>query len=342
MRIRYAGLGLFIALLLTLSACARNTILREDASALSADLASVLVQTREFYAKHAIARTDYLLRLLASDPNCEYRFPVYLIQEASPSNRIRCATDPEKETINNGGQLPSVTARLYAKPDESDYAALQFLAIVAEYQVLLARIVEDPAFDSTADLQQLAERIDELRERYGTLASTGTDNKFSLFKEEINALGALGDLIRIAIHDRMTVERLRELIGREGLKVEEALKQVESRYRQYDAPFLTSLELHAAGQRQIEFNQQLKNAKSAGERLKLLRDYASKEQSEALLTTKIDPLAKGLDGLVRSHESFRLALLEGKLTEDQRRRIARRSFANLKAWFQVIRQFSSL
>lgn len=328
---------------LALSACAKNTILREDASSLSADMATVQAQTRQFYVKHSAARADFLLRLIADDPECKYYFPLYVVTIREPTRAVRCATEKEIEDISEGHPPPGATVRVYAQPQDSDYAALQLIAVVAEYQAIMAQLVADPEIDFGADLDALAKRADELRDRYGKMLGTGTDPKSGAFKEEMAALTELLNLIGTARKDQITVDGLKEIVGENGLKVEDALRQIVLRYRSNDALLLNNLEADIGADRIDEFNQGLEKAKNdRGQRLKLLRAFAEEQKSEASQLTKTDPLATGLDGLMKTHQAFRLALLEGKLTDEQRRRIAEKTLKDLKAWFNAIRQIALL
>lgn len=329
-------------LILSLTSCATNTILREDGTSLSAELASVQTQTREFYAKQSAAREDYLLRLIAEDPKCRYDFPMYMVVENAEPNRVRCARDDEILALNEEKPIEAGKAYLYGSPGKSDQAALQLVALVAEYQTVMAKIVEDPKFDSKADLKELVGRADELRERYGSLLKTGSDPRSESLSDDIDVAGALADLIRKAYHDGQTVEKLKALVSREGLAVEVALKSLSLRYQKHDALLLQNLEANSAAARQIEFNKQLAMSSSPADRLKLLRSYSAERKAAAIQLTKTDPLAVALDGLARTHEQFRLALIAGELSEKQRQRIARQTLTNLKTWFNVVKQAAVL
>jgi hypothetical protein len=326
----------------TLTSCATNSVLREDAVSLSAELASVQTQTREFYAKQSAAREDYLLRIIAEDPKCMYGFPIYIVVESPPTRKVRCANKDELDALNEENSIATGSAYLFGLPDKSDQAALELVSVVAEYQAVVAKIVEDPKFDSKQDLKDLSERADALRDRYGDLLNVGKEPRTESIAEELNAAAALADLIRKAYHDGQAIEKLRQLVSKEGVAVEAALKSLSLRYRNHDALLLNNLEAHRAATRQREFNEQLSKTIGSAERLKILRAFSAEQRSASQQLTKTDPLAVALEGLAKTHEEFRRALLAGELTEDQRRRIAKQTLENLRAWFNVMKQVAVL
>ncbi len=353
-----------------LSGCGKNAVIKEDAAKLSAEMSEVVAESRQFYKLQAAARADFLIRLLAQGEYCSYTVPAQLV--LVPNERVRCVAPEEAISLPVSGQPPkqpqplpagatTYTVDLFDAPQQS---ALQTIAVIADFQSVVAKIVEDPAIDSAAELQMVVDRACTLSARLTKLGEAGLKqcepgegqkepDTVKIFADERDALSAVVDLARKAMQDSKDVAQLRTAYTKHGNTLSAALKNLLSRYEEKDRKLKLALDADTEIAARRSINRQLAELKRIesgprkGElnddgRYKLMTDQYAKE---ALLRTSgdaPDPLAAALGGLIKTDAAFQAALLEGKLTTEMRARIAKSTFDQLKAWFRALRTLTTV
>lgn len=373
--------GLLVAVLmsvLSLSGCGKNAVYKEDAAMLSSEMQEVLAQSRKHYDRMASAQTDAILRLAASGLDCRLEDPIAFVIE---KDKVRCLSSGERAGFNieNGKAVPRPGAPipegaqrwdvyLYGK---SSMAALETIAVLAEFQALVAHIVEDAEFKTGDRLKDLVARACTLSERLGDalsecspppgdastkadspaaaetpsqpLAEGGAEDKVP-FAEERDALVAVIDLILVANQDKKDVAALRQAYRLHGSDVSGTLRVLLRNYRDKDVLFQRALDTSNMIQARDAVNDAmtaLPISDVAG-RYKLMSEHISKERVLFAKGPARDPLVVALEELIKADTEFQAALLDGDLTPEMRRRIAKSTFDQMKAWFRALKTLTTV
>jgi hypothetical protein len=333
-----------------LAACfGTASVMKEDAAALSAATEATVVQSREFYARLGNARQNYFLVSVANDANCRLEDPIYLMPDSSRPGGFRCLTKDEADrrkacaTTPPGNACPGGDAQAilpglqsFTLGDIEKSSALELVAVVSEYQALLAQIVADDAFDATAKLTALQGRINKVGAALDMLG--GAFEKLA-FEEQIGAVGKLANLVRQAIVDHRDLEKLRTLMSSDdAVKFEEALGRLAIRYKSMDKKLLDALDHYSVELARKQYNEKVADL-TPEERLARLSAWSDKRAAVTAARAAPDVLGQAFDQLLKSYGELRGAIVEGKYTEKQRRAIAQKNLAQLKSWFQALRGF---
>ena len=342
----------------------KNVVLKEDAAKLSADMATVVAQSREFYKSQSAAKADFLIRILAQGENCRYEFPVVLVTEIGKPTR--CLSDAERAGIgSSGAPLPDgAKTHVFNLMVPADQAALQMIAVIAEFQTVVAKIVEDPKFDAGAQLEGVIDRACGLSERLEGLGGQGIaeckptaadaaasatpeSTTTALFKEERDALSAVINLARKANEDRKDIGQLTKAYTESGERVSKALTSLLAQYQGKDIVLSRALELSEVVAKRRALNVKLAALPQVAGKLDSETRYSLMVNLHSTLTNQSavkspDPLSVSLEGLIKTHKAFQAALLDGQLTPEQRARIAKSTFEQLKSWFNVLRTLTTV
>lgn len=337
--------------LLSLTACATSVVLKQDSAKVSESTKATVIEARKFYAQLSERRIDYLISVLATGTNCRYGFPAVLLADDTEIYGWRCLTGEEHrqrltclDSLSSAGCNTSQAQILVAAPEFplsslEQSAALALVDTMADYQILLARILADPQIDAKAELTALQGRANALKAVLDSLSgesSAGFD-----FSKEIGALGTLIDLIRKANEDNRDLAALRVLMDQDGVEFEHNLIALAARHRALDAPSLLLFDEMQLSREMGRLNSRLPNLDEAA-RIKAMRAQASAELALETRRTAPNPIAQAFDALLTSHATLRTAVVEGRLTDDQRRRRADVALTQLKAWFDAIRSVINL
>ena len=373
--------GLLVAILmsvLVLNGCGKNAVYKEDAAMRSSEMQEVLAQSRKHYDRMELARTDAILRLVASGPDCRLEDPIAFVIE---NDQVRCLSSAERDGFDivdgravprRGRIIPEGASRwdayLYGK---SSMAALETIAVLAEFQSLVAHIVDDAEFTTGDRLNDFVARTCTLSERLGGAlsecsptagdASTKADSPAAAnaapqsssasgekekvpFAEERNALVAVIDLILVANKDKKDVVALRNAYGVHGKKFSNALDFLLRNYRDKDVLFQRVLDTSNMVQARDAVNDAMAALPSSDvtSRYKLLSEYVSKERVLYVKGPARDPLVVALEELIKADTEFQTALLNGELTPEMRQRIAKNSFDQMKAWLRALKTLTSV
>lgn len=349
------NLAVAVAMAVHLTGCATSAVMKADAQALSTATAKMVVDSREFYRKLDEEKDAYMLRIVVGRPGCRLGWQAALVRR--DDGGWRCMTDPEirqyvacsaqpVDSACPGGVMPRALADMqphdFIAPPRS--AAFGLIAVCADYQALLASIVEDPKRDTAADLQALGERANALS---STLQALGAPAFGAVsYKDETAALGAVVDLIRQLQEDRHDLERLREIMSKPdgpGARFDAALARLQTRYASLDRGLYLDLRRRESDLALRAFNDAHPPA-PAGYPAKPADD-ATYERARAIvqsrktveaLAANPDALALQFDALAKAHAQLREAIVNGHYTEAQRKRIAQESLRRLKTWFDAI------
>jgi hypothetical protein len=337
-------LGLASAVLL--SACATAPILKEDAGAIVATTKVVVAEARGFYTRLSEKRVNYLLRTLATSKHCTYGWPAVLLRDETEASGWRCLEPDEtrlRMTCIDEPALPecsSTKAREVGNAVRFDLGPTRYLAALAlmdamtEYTVALARVVADPALDSKAELTQVAERIATVRGLLDALQNEDA-TKLDLGKE-IAAAGALLDLVRQAAEDQRDLEALRVLLREKGPAFEASLAALANEYQRIHTHIAMVLDARQLGEDVARLRKRLPTLNEEA-RVKAMQAVATAEIAFAARAAAPDALAEAFQKLYQAHVELRVAALEGKYTDEQRKRMAAATMQRLTAWFAAIR-----
>lgn len=372
--------GPLIAVLLgalTLSACGKNTIIKEDLAKWSADAAVVVAQQRQQINALQAAKTDFHLRVIADGQHCSYEDPTVFVLE--PNKPVRCLAPNERPGLDDRtpDKLPSgaetVTVRLH---DTSKHQTLETIAVLAEFQALVAKIVEDPELKTGERLASFVERACSLSGKFGEFggkgikectpeptpedgaSDTGTTPKVEApaeaspasgnasvpFGDERDAIVAVVNLAKAAREDRRDLEQLRKAYAKYGPALSNTLSLLLKRYRDKDAEFKAALDAYAeASARRALRREMAKLDKDDAEgRYKLMHEQYTKERVLRADIPARDPLIVALEGLIKTDAQFQDALLRDNFSPEARDRIARETFSQLKAWFRALQTLTTV
>lgn len=344
--------SIFITVTALLTGCGGAVVMKEDAKAAAAAAKASTEASRQFYAKLANSRSAYLLDDVAADPNCVINWTIDLIPDPVNGN-WRCVTAAEAAVLSacrtrppgaacpsTGLPLPLERSLQFTFGAEEQSTALTLVDAIAEYQVLLTQIVSDPEVDTKADLENLLKRAKEIE---GVFKGLGAKLP-TIGGEVIDAASGFVDLVKKTAEDARDLKALRTLLqgpNSAGAKFEAALRTLSLRYRNLDRPLYDLFDDDRLQDQREAYNN-LPRETTFDERRKMLGAFTAAKADLDLRRSSRDTLAESFDALATIHSQLRDAVVEGKYTESQRRRIAAANLRAFKAWFDAIRSIATL
>jgi hypothetical protein len=349
--------GLFAAI--SFGCTGQAVVVRQDTADVAGLIDESLTAAREYYRDLGQKQFDFLVEFIAARPSCGVESPLLLL-----TTEDRCLTDDEKLLRRDclaDSSLPDCLPLLAARevpvsPDVTQprQTTVTLLGTLASYQRALSKVLDDPTYDTAGDFADVVSRLGELCRQLSELAAIAagdtepqagscdaldvkaiTDRNAAL-GQQVEAAGALLDLLRQANEDRTDYEALRATVADKGPAVDAALETLLATYEQVDVPFSTLLARREIERRRRQYNDLSVDARSAlpqEARERLVREIYEPELARLQSASQPDPLAAGLRGVLRSHrkleESFR-----GNLTAAQRKRAAAENQQQIKAAFQ--------
>jgi hypothetical protein len=334
-------------------------VVQQDTSDVVGLIDESVTATREYYRDLGQKQFDVLVEFIAARPSCGVESPLLLVPAED-----RCLTDDEKllrrDCMADAStpeclRLPAVR-EVPASPDVTQprQTTVTLLATLASYQRALARVLNDPTYDSAGDFADVVSRLGELCNQIAELAAiAGGDgeapggscdaldvraitDKDTALGQQAAAASTLLDLVRRANEDRADYAALSGIVAEKGPAVDAALESLLSTYEQVDAPFADLLARREIERKRREYNDMSADERSAlpqEARERLVREIYEPELARLQAVSQPDAIAAGLRGLIRSHqkleESFR-----GNLTESQRKRAAAENQQQVRAAFQ--------
>jgi hypothetical protein len=338
------------ALLVCLTGCAATaTVLKEDAAELTVATGRVVAAGRDFYGELQTARRDFLLEIMAHDANCGFALTVVLLDDPDAATGARCLTAAERVAWRDcaftddaatdcPGGMPDALADAepYELLDGGHQGALRLIAVFTAYQTELARILEDPEYDAAAPMLALLENARSAERLFAALEQR--DPRGLAYDKQAKALGALIDLLAKSAQDRRDLAAMRALMAAPdsaGAKFEQALDELRRRYGSADRPLFDALALAALDTR-IRRYEERAGKLAPDDRLRQMRPIAESHAGYRALADAPDALGQMLAALQESHRQLRTAVVDGELSAEQRRRVARESLRQLRAWFDAI------
>lgn len=331
-----------------LTGCATATVLKKDTQDLSTATATMLVESRNFYRGLDEKRRDYMLRAVVDAQDCSLDWQALLLPD--DKHVWRCLTQQEIKVYvackaqevgadcPPGGMpkaLQSVQSYDLVAPQRS--AAFKLIEICAEYQTLLARIVKDPKHDTAEELKAVSDKVNALS---GTLEMVSGQALGKLdYKNELNALGALADLLRQLHEDRKDLRQLRTLMSQPGGAAERfdaALTGLNTRYQSLDKGLWIELQRNETDLALREFNEKHGPTSHGDEVYARAAEIIKARAAVNALADRPDVIARQFDALQKSHAVLRNAIVNGEYTESQRKRRVSESLTQLKTWFEAI------
>lgn len=217
-------------------------------------------------------------------------------------------------------------------------SALVLIAILAEYQAVLAAIVSDPKLDTAAELQSLEDRANKALGAIDKIA--GEDSAVKLdYKDQTQALGKLIDLIRQLREDRRDLAKLRQTMSEKGGvadKFDTALERLHLRYNGLDRGLLIELKRRETDRLLRNFNAASSAGTSPEQRNERAQEILAARVEMKALEAAPDALGQAFLGLRDTHRQLRGAVVDGKYSASQRKRIASQALDQLKIWFDAI------
>ena len=338
------------ALLVGISGCAATaTVLKEDAAELTVATGRAMAAGHVFYASLQSARRDFLLEIMANDANCGFGLTVVLLDDPASPTGSRCLTAQEQIAwrdcafADDGaadcpGGMPHelADAQPYELLDGGHQGALQLIAVFAAYQSELAKILEDSEYDAAAPMLALLETARSCEAFFAALEKR--DPRALDYEGHAKALGGLIDLLAKSTEDRRDLVAMRALMaGPEsgGARFEQALAELRHRHATADRPLSDALALAALDARIRRYEERASKL-SPDDRLRQMRPIAESYASYRAMAEAPDALAQMLAALHASHRQLRGAIVDGDLSDEQRRRIAREQLRQLRAGFDAI------
>jgi hypothetical protein len=342
-----------IPTLALLQACAGpGIVLQQDAGTLADVTKQTVAQVRTFYSEQGTRRLNYYLDALAQDPNCQANPSIFIMRANSGPAPFNCLTDALRTKCQAGD--PSVAAqcqsmeKLELLPATALYqSALTFVDVIADYQALLASIATNEAIDTGGELASLRTRLESLQSelqtifpKLGLLPDKPAAGDPDPLGDQLSAVGKLLDVVREAAQAQDALAKLKEALTSHGPAFEEALRNLASRYELVDLSGQRLIERQALEAKRREYNTLVAQGKTAAmpvaERRSRMGDLLDAERVRREHLAQPDPMVSALHALSVSEGQLRDAVLDGKLTPEQRHRIAQENLKELKATFRAI------
>lgn len=340
-------LAIVVAVMMSLFGCNGTAlVLEEDTEPVSELIDQSINAVRTFYANQGQQRLDFLIEFLAARPSCGVESPLLILATES-----RCLTNIEKvrlrECRSDAGahtdcvnllkvQSVSVSSQL----TQSRQTTVTLIGVVASYQQVLSKVLQDKKLDTTTELNGLQSRLKELHNRVNELRgdNSSTDESSQELEKQIEVIGELVNLIRDADEKSTDFEKLKAVVLNKGPTIDLALEKLLTTYEKVDKPFSDLL-----ARREIEHSRQVYNDLDPSQREQLsnkereqrIRAIYEPEMKRLNLAASPDALAVGLQGMIKSHKKLQEGF-KGDLTDDQRRRIAKENQDQLKAVFKTM------
>jgi hypothetical protein len=351
---QHTWLASLIGLTLLQGCAGRAIVLREDAGALAEVSRQTVAQVRTFYAEQGARRLNYYLDALAQDPNCQANATLFVVRNDTGPAPFRCFTDELRDKCQ--AEDPPVSFEcleanqmtIELLPATAVYqSALTFIDVIADFQTLLARIATDESFDTGGELASLRSRLDslqiELRTVFpglGILPAVPEAGAADPFGDQLQAVGALLDIVRDAAEAHDALKALKAALATNGPAFEVALGNLASRYQLVDLSGKRLIEREPLEAKRRVYNDLIAQGKtaamSAPQRREHLEEILEAERVRRERLASPDPIVAALHSLHVSEGRLREAVLNDKLSPEQRHRIAQENIKGLKAAFRAI------
>ncbi len=347
--------------------------MREDAGKVAEVSAATIAAARQRYDALAQQRLDYTLDFIVADRNCRPSSP--LLVEVLPMGGtapLRCLTQQEIAEWNDCEATPapaicqrrqSVRQLDLGGEDRARQSALTLLEVMGDYSLLLTRLAAGEKLDTEAEVTDFLTRTRQLCKDLGvdecnSLADPKSkDVADQQLAAQVNAAAAFVQLLREAAQDNAILERLRRELARSdaaapALKFEAALAQLAARYQAVDAGLGRLIDARHVALLRAELLaemcapsssdcdskvQEAWMARPAAYRKQKFRSLYDAQRELDAAQAKRDPLALAFGKLARLQASLRDAVVNQNYTPEQRKRIADRNLAELKALFNATR-----
>ena len=279
--------GLFAAI--SFGCTGQAVVVRQDTADVAGLIDESVTAAREYYRDLGQRQFDFLVEFIAARPSCGVESPLLLL-----TTEDRCLTDDEKLLRRDclaDASLPDCLPLLAARevpvsPDVTQprQTTVTLLGTLASYQRALSKVLDDPTYDTAGDFADVVSRLGELCKQLSELAAIAsgdtepqagscdaldvkaiTDRNAAL-GQQVEAAGALLDLLRQANEDRTDYEALRATVADKGPAVDAALETLLATYEQVDVPFSTLLARREIERRRRQYNDLSVDARSAGDR----------------------------------------------------------------------------
>lgn len=338
----WVGCGMFALL----AGCGTATVVKEDAVAFSGSTKQFVSSSRTFYQGLDTRRRDYFATALTQSQHCKLAWKMLMVFDNSPPMGWRCLTAKEAQTYINckaaeappGCLPPELRAvREFDLIAAEKSSALMLIDVISDYQVAIAKVLADPDYDAAGDLKELQVKANKAA---GLIAQLGDESEASKIDvtPQIEAVGALVDLLRAAGEDRADLAALRKMMaGDDGAsaRFDQALVSLKNRYENLDKPQQLLFEKNENDRQLRAFNDNVP-AVPAQDRLERAKQIVAERASIRARYNAPDPLADAFDALRKSNRQLREAVVDRKYTPEQRRRIAEQTLKQTKIWFDAI------
>ena len=346
---RHLRTAVILSMLIWLCGCATATVLKQDAAGLSTATGRLVGESRDFYRRLDEQKRQYLVNVLLESQNCRLGWKALLLPVENAG--FRCLTTAELDVYNAcsaepidtacpGGEMPNslAGAQMFDLVSAEKSSALALIAILAEYQAVLAAIVADPKLDTAVKLQGLEDRANKALGAIAKIAGEDSAAKRD-FNAQTQALGKLIDLIRQLREDRRDLAKLRQLMSQKGGVADEfdaALERLRLRYEGLDRGLLIELKRRETDRLLRNFNATPIAGASTEQRSERAQKILAARAEMKALEAAPDALGQAFIGLRDTHRQLRGAVVDGKYSASQRERIASQALDQLKVWFEAI------
>jgi hypothetical protein len=345
---RYSIFAASMLALLALSGCGKAIVVKEDAGAASDAAKNAVTASREFYGQLDQARRNYWLEVFTEGPSCSIGWTLDAVPDRTTKRGWTCASPQQKAsfqacreglTSSQCDRAAFESSRTIHLGDSEQQTALSLVDSVAKYQILLAKIVEDPAFDAKAELDALASDVKDVQSFVQKIAKPAGDSTDQVgYSDQITAFSQLLDLVQRTAENERDLKSLRMLYADTSgpaSAMESSLKTLIDRYKALDSRLLDSYQSEALEARLDSYNNERMNL-SAGDRLEqagsLLGAYADVQQRRRTP----DALSSSLEGLLAMHVRLRELIVNDRYDDQTRQRLAQANLAQFKSWFAAI------
>lgn len=214
---RYSRLIAAALILLPLSGCALNSMRVESARDFSTASNAAMAQTRTYLNSVATRDREAKAVLVASDPSC-IPYVSIRIRDPNTGKQPLCIEDPETSTNSNSFDYSLRPLAAQLKP------RLLLIAAIADYAAALTKITEAKSPDIKDELSNLATKVDEVKAFGDFLTGKDLPSATDLIKDKrVTAITALVQFFTELAHEEGQVDKIRELVAKNGHTVDAAL-----------------------------------------------------------------------------------------------------------------------
>jgi hypothetical protein len=315
---------------LALNGCAQNAATIDIAKGVSEKSASAMRDVSAYYDDIETRRRKAAAVVVASDTSCLPTLQLRVQTPARPRDKqgARCAAENAKG--------PNIHVLDFSRtPDNILKPRLALIAAVVDYGTALGKIAADPEADVSAELTSFVEKVD----RVGTFLSFVTgDDAPTLDGVRQSAEGkAVESLLKFAVklqHEAHQAKRIKELVGKEGDKVDQALATLAV---QVDVWARGDLEV-ITRERRVALEQAYEKGRrrmSFTERQTTAEAIFDAQDEQRRLGDLSDRILVALEEVQTAQKELRDAVV-GKFSEKRKRQIAKENLNRLTQALEII------